>query len=296
MKWVLIQRSITTAFGFLALFASCIVSGEELYFVHTDHLGTPQVVTDASQTTVWEGRQTPFGETEIITNQIEMNVRFPGQYYDQESGLSYNYFRDYDPSTGRYVQSDPIGLDGGSNTYGYVYQNPFIYSDPTGEVGQLILAGAVILITTNAANAPTSQMESDALQDATALGVLGASIDNFPGCKIGSSIKNGIKESVTKSAKNASGNLDDAARAARTQPHNTENLTQHARERMVTRNVSSERVTEAVNRGNIKSKPGSPVVQRNLSASESASGRGISVRQDVRTNNVVTVVDKGSKR
>lgn len=198
MKWVLIQRSITTAFGFLALFASCIVSGEELYFVHTDHLGTPQVVTDASQATVWEGRQTPFGETEIITNQIEMNVRFPGQYYDQESGLSYNYFRDYDSGLGRYVQSDPIGLDGGSNTYGYVYQNPFIYSDPTGEVGQLILAGAVILITTNAANAPTSQMESDALQDATALGVLGASIDNFPGCKIGSSIKNGIKESVTK--------------------------------------------------------------------------------------------------
>jgi RHS repeat-associated protein len=56
----------------------------------------------------------------------------PGQYYDQETGLHYNYFRYYDPSTGRYITSDPLGLDGGLNTFGYVGQNPLVFVDPKG--------------------------------------------------------------------------------------------------------------------------------------------------------------------
>ncbi len=60
------------------------------------------------------------------------SVLFPGQYYDPETGLHYNTFRDYDPATGRYVQSDPIGLVGGINTYGYALQNPLHYIDPLG--------------------------------------------------------------------------------------------------------------------------------------------------------------------
>ena len=109
-----------------------VQSGTEMYFIHNDHLGTPQVVTDQSQTVVWEGKQKPFGEVEETTASIEQLSRFPGQYFDEESNLHYNYFRDYDPTIGRYIQSDPIGLAGGLNTYGYVLQNPILYIDALG--------------------------------------------------------------------------------------------------------------------------------------------------------------------
>ena len=87
---------------------------------------------------VWQwDNQDPFGNNvpnENPSNQgaFKYNQRFPGQYYDTETNLAYNVNRDYDPSIGRYIQSDPIGLGGGVNTYTYVENNPLIRFDPFG--------------------------------------------------------------------------------------------------------------------------------------------------------------------
>ena len=105
-------------------------SGGTLEFVHTDHLGTPQAITDATATVTWSGSYLPFGEVAQVG--VSQPIRFPGQVSDSETGYSYNYFRDYDPSIGRYLKSDPIGLEGGLNRYGYALQNPLKYVDPRG--------------------------------------------------------------------------------------------------------------------------------------------------------------------
>ena len=111
---------------------------EATYFVHNDHLGTPQKITDSSQVVVWAGSYEPFGEIEKTVDFIENNVRFPGQYEDGENGLHYNYFRDYDPSLGRYVESDPVGLEGGMNTFAYTWNNPIGLIDKFGKQAGLV--------------------------------------------------------------------------------------------------------------------------------------------------------------
>lgn len=103
-----------------------------IYYFHNDHLGTPQVVTDQSGNVAWQADYRPFGKADVVTASIEQNLRFPGQYFDSETGLHYNYFRDYDPALGRYLQSDPIGLEGGISTYAYAQGNPLTLSDPSG--------------------------------------------------------------------------------------------------------------------------------------------------------------------
>lgn len=118
-----------------------------IYFIHPDHLGTPRAVTSQAGTVVWRAHHEPFGKAVPTTHAIAMNLRFPGQYFDSETGLHYNYYRDYDPETGRYLQSDPIGLDGGINTYAYVESNPLRYIDPTGENPAAIPVVAIACLT-----------------------------------------------------------------------------------------------------------------------------------------------------
>jgi|GEM_PF-872552 len=114
-------------------------TAEDALYVHADHLGTPQKMTDDAAAVVWDATYRPFGTEDAITGTATNEQRFPGQFRDAETGLHYNYFRDYDPAIGRYIQSDRIGLGGGLNTYAYVLGNPISYTDPTGEVIPLAL-------------------------------------------------------------------------------------------------------------------------------------------------------------
>ncbi|TAK59874.1 colicin D domain-containing protein, partial [Methylobacter sp.] len=118
--------------------ASATTATIDLYYIHADHLGTPRkIIRPGDNRVVWSWESEAFGNSLPDQNpsglgNFVFNLRFPGQYYDQETGLFYNYFRDYDPKTGRYIESDPIGLAGGINTYSYVGGNPINYTDPKG--------------------------------------------------------------------------------------------------------------------------------------------------------------------
>ena len=110
-----------------------------VHYIYADHINTPRVITRASDNKMvwrWDSADA-FGMFQPDENPSGLgastyNPRFPGQMFDKETNLHYNYFRDYDPATGRYIQSDPIGLRGGINTYGYVGGNPVSHVDPNG--------------------------------------------------------------------------------------------------------------------------------------------------------------------
>lgn len=110
---------------------------ERLYLIH-DHLGTPREARSADGTVHWRWQGDGFARTQPQTDvdnngqTTTINLRLPGQYYDSETGLHYNWHRYYHPQSGRYITSDPIGLDGGLNTFGYVDANPLNWSDPSG--------------------------------------------------------------------------------------------------------------------------------------------------------------------
>jgi RHS repeat-associated protein len=115
-----------------------VLRAPALHFIEVDHLNTPRLVADATGTTVWRWDQgEPFGVNVADENPsglgtFDLPLRLPGQYFDKETNLHYNYFRDYDPSTGRYGESDPIGLKAGLNTYAYVDLRPVNQHDRSG--------------------------------------------------------------------------------------------------------------------------------------------------------------------
>ena len=111
-----------------------LYTNSRLYAVHADHLNTPRLITDDSNQVAWQLPYSAFGDNKptgvlALAGAIRQrgtvpgvmfNLRFPGQYFDEESNLSYNYFRSYQPTQGRYTQNDPIGLSGGQNRFAYV--------------------------------------------------------------------------------------------------------------------------------------------------------------------------------
>jgi RHS repeat-associated protein len=133
--------------------------GNRYSSIHSDHLGTPRLVKDDQAKPTWQWSYSAFGDNKptgilkattnpnsAITNQpvllnatnpaAVLNLRFPGQYADSETGLFYNYFRSYQAAQGRYTQNDPLGLDGGWNRFLYVEGNPISMTDPLGLMGQ----------------------------------------------------------------------------------------------------------------------------------------------------------------
>ena len=117
------------------------LSGGDIQAIHTDHLGAPRLVTDSEAKVIWQARYSPFGAATLEIAQIDLPHRLPGQQLDAETGLHYNYFRHYDPSTGSYTTSDPLGLVAGYNTYGYVGANPLSVIDPRGLIGFPLIGG-----------------------------------------------------------------------------------------------------------------------------------------------------------
>jgi RHS repeat-associated protein len=115
-----------------------VITGGVVSYIHADHLNAPRAIVDATGKTVWRWDSEPFGtgkpneDPDGDKKRFTYNLRFPGQYYDAETGLHYNYFRDYSPSLGRYLESDPIGLKGGINTFSYAALNPAINIDKFG--------------------------------------------------------------------------------------------------------------------------------------------------------------------
>ncbi|MBM9512730.1 RHS repeat-associated core domain-containing protein [Desulfogranum marinum] len=107
-----------------------------LYYYLNDHLGTPQQLIAETGSIVWRAKYLPFGKAQVYIELITNNIHFPGQYFDRETGLHYNWHRFYDPKTSRYLTADPIGLLGGIDLYSYVQNNPINYFDPEGlEIG-----------------------------------------------------------------------------------------------------------------------------------------------------------------
>jgi RHS repeat-associated protein len=146
--------------------ATLVTASTPMFYIHVDHLNTPRLVANQQGQAVWRwDQQEPFGVTVPDENPsglgaFEFPLRFPGQYADKETNLFYNYFRDYNASIGGYKQSDPVGLEGGLNTYAYVHGNPLKFRDPQGLWAQVVIGIGVRVIGGRvAANAIASSLQ-----------------------------------------------------------------------------------------------------------------------------------------
>jgi RHS repeat-associated protein len=171
---------------------SIIVHGtpETALYLETDHLNTPIAARDQAGKVVWKWESDAFGAT--LPNEdpdgdsvkVTINLRFPGQYFDKESGLHYNWNRYYDPKLGRYLSPDPIGLAGGRNLYTYVGGNPVSYADPAGLCPWCAAAGLGAVIG-GAAGGVTAALKGQSARDIVVATVLGAGAGATAGITLG---------------------------------------------------------------------------------------------------------------
>ena len=123
------------------LLAQADMESGTIHTVHTNYLGAVHQLSDPNGTITWEALYKPFGEAIVNPGSTTTTPwRLPGQYHDSETGLHYNYYRYYDPTTARYLTPDPIGLAGGINRYAYVQNNPLNLIDPYGLTDDFVRA------------------------------------------------------------------------------------------------------------------------------------------------------------
>ena len=159
--------------------AVAVIENDTVYYVRTDKIGRPVFATDDTGTKVWEASYLPFGGVQTTTGS-PIELRFPGQWFQSESGLHQNWMRDYDPTTGRYMQADPLGLVDGASIYGYALQNPGRYTDRRGEA-----AVAVCLIPGLCAGAAALCVDGFLIVTAIVAGtVIITSVDTCDDCSV----------------------------------------------------------------------------------------------------------------
>jgi len=136
---------------------------EQVLYLYNDHLMTNRLATDQSQNVVWRWEGEAFGNTQAQELAgFSVNLRFPGQYFDEETNLHYNHFRYYDPELGRYIASDPIGLFAGTNTYSYANQNSLSFYDPYG-LDVLNNSPGPVIVKGGGRNEPNGRQTTDGL-------------------------------------------------------------------------------------------------------------------------------------
>jgi RHS repeat-associated protein len=180
---------IQETLGFAGMPVATVQRNGAVYHVHSDHLGTPRSVTRASDgLQVWRWDSEPFGSTPAWVHPsfqgapllFTFNLRFPGQYFDPETGFHYNWMRHYDPRTGRYLEADPLGLGGGLARYTYVAGSPINTTDPAGLAGIENAVGAVVGGIWNATvNGMNFSAQGRSFWEGAAYGFIGGAVGGF---------------------------------------------------------------------------------------------------------------------
>jgi RHS repeat-associated protein len=133
-----------------------VAAPKKLYAVHVDHLNRPIMLTDAGKINVWWASYEPFGKVRATGGALTQNLGLPGQWFQLETGLAYNWHRHYDPTIGRYTTADPLGFVDGPSVYAYAGNRPHMVTDHNGLFGWVpfVAAAGVASLWPDSANAP----------------------------------------------------------------------------------------------------------------------------------------------